>query len=79
MTFLLNMFPEPIFILVACRKEGLASFRTNQYKMNYYETASGLKFILNTDLAVSNIRDILHQMYSQVILRDIYGSILYSQ
>jgi len=48
------------------QKDGLVSFKTNQYKLNYYETASGLKFILNTDLSVGNLRDVLHQLYSQI-------------
>lgn len=35
--------------------------------MNYYETPSGIKFILNTDLnIVGNAREFLHQLYEQV-------------
>jgi hypothetical protein len=35
--------------------------------MNYYETPSGIKFILNTDLnIVGNSRDLLHQLYENV-------------
>jgi hypothetical protein len=48
------------------RKDGFISFKTNCYKLNYYETLTGLKFILNTDNNVPNIRDILHQLYSTV-------------
>lgn len=47
-------------------KEGFLGFKTNCYKLNYYETPTGLKFILNTDSNVGNIRDILHQLYSTV-------------
>ncbi len=37
--------------------------------MNYYETASGIKFILNTDLnTMGNIRDLLHQLYENVLV-----------
>lgn len=50
----------------SCRKDGFLSFKTNCYKLNYYETPTGLKFILNTDNNVGNIRDILHQLYSTV-------------
>ena len=43
-------------------------FKTNKYKMNYYETPSGIKFVLNTDLMVSgNPRELLHQAYEHVI------------
>ena len=51
------------------RKEGFLSFKTNCYKLNYYETPTGLKLILNTDQTVGNIRDILHQLYSTVSVR----------
>lgn len=49
------------------RKDGLISYKTSQYKLNFYETPSGLKFLMNTDLNVGNIRETLHQFYSQVI------------
>ena len=49
------------------RKEGFTGIKTNKYKMNYYETPSGIKFILNTDLnAAGNVRELLHQCYEQV-------------
>ncbi|XP_013380900.1 trafficking protein particle complex subunit 1 [Lingula anatina] len=47
-------------------KDGFSSFKTSRYKCNFYETPSGLKFILNTDLNVGNIRDVLHQLYSNI-------------
>ncbi|CAF1063731.1 unnamed protein product [Adineta steineri] len=49
-------------------KDGFVSFKTNCYKLNYYETATGLKFVLNTDNNVGNIRDILHQLYSTIFV-----------
>lgn len=37
--------------------------------MNYYETPSGLKFVLNTDLnPIGNPRELLHQIYENVII-----------
>jgi len=50
------------------QKDGLVSFRTNQYKLNYYETPSGLKLVLNTDLSAPNQREILHHIYSQIFV-----------
>ncbi|XP_076435800.1 trafficking protein particle complex subunit 1-like isoform X2 [Babylonia areolata] len=37
-----------------------------KYKLHFYETPSGLKFIMNTDLNVGNIRDVLQQMFSSI-------------
>lgn len=48
------------------RKDGFLSFQTSKYRLHYYETPSGLKFVLNTDLSVSNARDTLQHIYSNV-------------
>ncbi|KAG8441515.1 hypothetical protein GDO86_007035 [Hymenochirus boettgeri] len=48
------------------RKDGFLSFQTSKYKLHYYETPSGLKMVMNTDLSVGNTRDILHQIYSTI-------------
>jgi len=56
-----------------CSTHGLLSFRTSQYKLNFFETPTGLKFVLNTDLSVGNIRDVLQQIYSQVLLDAMYS------
>lgn len=47
-------------------KEGFLYFKTSKYALNYYETPTGLKFILNTDIASPNNRDILQKIYSQI-------------
>uniref|UniRef100_A0A3B3ZHP1 Trafficking protein particle complex subunit n=1 Tax=Periophthalmus magnuspinnatus TaxID=409849 RepID=A0A3B3ZHP1_9GOBI len=47
-------------------KDGFLSFQTSKYRLHFYETPSGLKFVLNTDLSVSNARDTLQQIYSSV-------------
>ncbi|KAK2573331.1 Trafficking protein particle complex subunit 1, partial [Acropora cervicornis] len=39
---------------------------TSKYKLHFYETPTGLKFILNTDLSVENTRDILFNIYSRI-------------
>ena len=53
-------------LTVYLRKDGFLNLRTNKYKLHFYETPSGLKFVMNTDLSVGNTRDVLHQMYSSV-------------
>lgn len=47
-------------------KDCFLNYRTSKYKLHFYETPTGLKFILNTDLSVVNIRDILHHIYSKI-------------
>lgn len=45
-------------------KDGFLNFRTSRYKLHFYETPSGIKLIMTTDLNVGNIRDVLHTIYS---------------
>ncbi|XP_043933222.1 trafficking protein particle complex subunit 1 [Protopterus annectens] len=60
-------------------KEGFLSFQTSKYKLHYYETPTGLKFVLNTDLGVQNIRDILHQIYSNIYVEYVVKNPLCAQ
>ncbi|XP_067948655.1 trafficking protein particle complex subunit 1-like [Watersipora subatra] len=47
-------------------KDGFLNYQTSKYKLHYYETPSGLKFVLNTSVGVSDARETLQQIYSQV-------------
>lgn len=47
-------------------KKGFLCYKTNKYALNYLETPTGLKFILNTDLNAQNVRELLQQIYSQI-------------
>ncbi|XP_039508248.1 trafficking protein particle complex subunit 1 isoform X1 [Pimephales promelas] len=46
------------------RKDGFLAFQTSRYKLHYYETPTGIKLVMNTDLGVPNCRDTLQQIYS---------------
>lgn len=39
------------------------SFRTNQYKLHYYETPTNIKFVMLTDLKSPSMRIALEQIY----------------
>ncbi|KAK3870408.1 hypothetical protein Pcinc_012679 [Petrolisthes cinctipes] len=47
-------------------REGYMSYATNKYCLNLYETPSKLKFVLNTDTHAQGIKELLHQLYTQV-------------
>ena len=49
-------------------KEGFLSYKTSCYRLNFYETASRLKFILNTDNESSQaeIRELMAAIYTQI-------------
>lgn len=41
-------------------------YTTETYKLNFFETANNIKFVLATSLSVGDIRDALFALYSQV-------------
>ena len=43
------------------------SYRTSAYKMNYLETGTLLKFILNTDPDAIGINELLREIYTQFV------------
>ena len=49
-------------------KDGFLSYKTSMYRLNFFETCSNLKFVMNTDTAVTHpiVRDLLKTIYSQV-------------
>ena len=47
--------------------EGFQCYRTSKYMLNYYETPSGIKYVMNTDLNSISVRELLQQINSQVL------------
>lgn len=43
--------------------DAFVSYRTAQYKLHYYETASSLRLVMLTDTATLSMRNVLHQIY----------------
>ncbi|CAO3615172.1 unnamed protein product [Cunninghamella blakesleeana] len=47
-------------------QDGFISYRTSTYRLHYYETPTGLKFVLNTDPNTEGMRSVLKQIYVQL-------------
>ncbi|KAI8818120.1 Sybindin-like protein [Fimicolochytrium jonesii] len=48
--------------------EGFLSYRTSTYKLHYFETPTGLKFVLNTDPTLDSaaMKETLRTIYAQI-------------
>lgn len=49
-------------------REGFLFYKTNKYALHYYETPSGLKFVLNTDIVSTGVKEVLQQLYSKIFV-----------
>lgn len=47
-------------------KEGFLHYKTNKYALHVFETATGIKFVLNTDNASTGVRELLQQLYAKI-------------
>lgn len=47
-------------------KDGFICYKTSKYTLHYYETPTGIKFVLNTDAGVGKLTDFLAQLNAQV-------------
>ncbi|CAD7085240.1 unnamed protein product [Hermetia illucens] len=47
-------------------RDGFLYYKTNKYALHYLETPSGLKFVISTDTASINVKELLQQFYAKV-------------
>ncbi|KAI8987061.1 Sybindin-like family-domain-containing protein [Pilobolus umbonatus] len=47
-------------------QDGFISYKTSTYRLHYYETPTGLKFVMNSDPNTENLRLVLKQIYVQL-------------
>jgi len=59
------------------RGGGFYACSTNAYRLHYFETASGLRFVLTTDLATGDMREVLRYIYAQIYVECLVKNPLY--
>ncbi|OAD71715.1 hypothetical protein PHYBLDRAFT_93318, partial [Phycomyces blakesleeanus NRRL 1555(-)] len=47
-------------------QDGFISYKTSTYRLHYYETPTGLKFVMNSDPNTESLRAVLKQIYVQL-------------
>ncbi|XP_025834805.1 trafficking protein particle complex subunit 1 [Agrilus planipennis] len=47
-------------------KEGFLCYKTSKYALNFLETPSGIKFVLNTDTNTHGVRELIQEIYNKV-------------
>jgi hypothetical protein len=49
-------------------REGFLFYKTDKYALHFYETPSGLKFVINTDTSSTGVKELLHQIYAKIFV-----------
>ena len=60
------------------RGGGFYACSTSEYRLHYLETASGLRFVLTTDLAATDMREALRHIYAQIYVECLTKNPLYA-
>lgn len=47
-------------------REGFQCYKTTKYVLHYFETPSGVKYVMNTDLNSQGVKELLQSINSQV-------------
>ncbi|KAL4708834.1 hypothetical protein ACJJTC_019350 [Scirpophaga incertulas] len=50
-------------------KDGFLHYKTSKYTLHCLETASGLKFVMNTDNQAQGVRDLLKKIYGEIFVK----------
>ncbi|KAI9312082.1 Sybindin-like family-domain-containing protein [Dichotomocladium elegans] len=51
---------------LSANQDEFISYRTSTYRLHYYETPTGLKFVMNSDANTESLRAVLKQIYVQL-------------
>ena len=58
-------------------RDGFLGYSTNKYRLNFYETPTGVKFILSSDHKAPECRDMLQFIYSKLYVEYVIKNPLY--
>lgn len=53
-------------VLFVHSQDGFISYKTSTYRLHYYETPTGLKFVMNSDPNTESLRLVLKQIHTQL-------------
>ncbi|KAJ2055908.1 TRAPP complex subunit bet5 [Coemansia sp. S146] len=57
---------------------GFMSFATNTYRLHYYESPTGVKFILTTDIAAASMQPVLEMIYRNIYVEYVVKNPLFN-
>jgi len=55
-------------LIIFYRSEIFTAYKTSSYKLHFFESATGFKFILLTDPSVGNIQEQLKHIYKNIFV-----------
>lgn len=58
-------------------RDAFIGYSTDKYRLHYFETPTGVKFILNTDSHVPDCSDMLQHIYSKIYVEYVVKNPLY--
>ena len=60
-------------------RDGFTGYATDRYRLSFYESPTGVKFILNTDHKAPDCRDLLQHIYAKVFVEYVVKDPLHKQ
>eukprot|EP00762_Andalucia_godoyi_P005157 ANDGO_03922.mRNA.1 Trafficking protein particle complex subunit 1 len=69
MYYSLRAFCKTISPIPGCA--GFSSYSTKKYKLSYFETLSGYKFILTTDPGAGDLKEVFQYLYGTIFVENV--------
>lgn len=59
---------KQLVLKMSPKKGSFYACSTSKFKLNYYETGSGIRFVLCTELGAGDMREVLRQIYANIFV-----------